>query len=335
VATWGTVSWKPAAGSDGRIRVFTRSGNVSTPDDTWSAWAGPYETAEGEPVRSPAARYLQWKVILTAGTGRAPAPALASVMLAYLQRNLRPRVDDVTVHPAGVVFQRPFPTGEPEIAGLDTERPENRFPVFSMPLGTPMPGGSAAPILGRRLYQKGLRAFAWQARDENDDRLIYDVHFRRVEETDWHPLRLATPDQVVVWDTTSVADGDYLVRVTASDRPNNPPSAALTGERQTLAFPIDNTPPSIAVRQVSMSGTGTTVAFEVRDAHSVVEHVEFSMDAGPWEEAFPVDGASDSLRERYEIKLEGTAAGRVVIRATDAMNNTGTARVEPPPSPAK
>jgi len=329
VASWGTISWRTAAGAGGQVQVFSRSGNTATPDDTWSAWEGPYQDSEGEAVRSPAARYFQWKVVLRARPNE--APALASMSVAYLQRNQRPRVTDITVYPPGVVFQRPFPTGEPEIAGLDAALPESRFPVFSMPLGPVSTGGSPGPGLGRRLYQKSLQAFVWKADDENDDRLIYDVQFRRIDETAWKPIRLGTLDEILVWDTTSVADGTYVVRVTASDRLSNPPAAALAGDAQSHAFEVDNTPPAVVVLQVKPDGTRSVVAFEVRDSHSAIDRVDYSVDAGPWQPAYPMDGAADATRERYEIVVEGPASGRVVIRATDAMNNSGTARVETPP----
>jgi hypothetical protein len=329
VASWGTVSWRTTAGAGGQVEVFARSGNTATPDGTWSAWDGPYTTAEGDAIRCPAARYFQWKVVLRARTNE--APALASVSVAYLQRNQRPRVTDITVHPPGVVFQRPFPTGEPEIAGLDAARPEARFPVYSMPLGSVSTGGSTGPSLGRRLYQRALQAFVWSAADDNGDRLIYDVQFRRIDETAWKPIRMGTLDEVLVWDTTSVADGSYVLRVTASDRLSNPPSVALAGDAQSQAFEVDNTPPAVTVLQVKPDGARSSVVFEVRDSHSVIERVEYSVDAGAWQTAYPMDGAADATRERYEIVVEGQAAGRVVIRAADAMNNTGTARVETPP----
>jgi hypothetical protein len=66
----------------------------------------------------------------------------------------------------------------------------------------------------------------------------------------------------------------------------------------------------------------------VRDAHSAIATVEYSIDTGRWQPAYPVDGAADSRSERYEIRVDGDAAGRVVIRAADAMNNAATARVE-------
>jgi hypothetical protein len=58
--------------------------------------------------------------------------------------------------------------------------------------------------------------------------------------------------------------------------------------------------------------------------------VEYSVDTGRWQPAYPVDGAADSRRERFEVRVEGDAAGRMVIRAVDAMNNAGTARVAAP-----
>jgi hypothetical protein len=328
-ATWGTLSWRTGDTRGGRVQVFTRSGNTATPDDAWSPWAGPYERAEGEGVRSPAARYLQWKVTLAAGTGPDAAPSLASMSIAYLQRNQRPRVTDITVHPPGVVFQRPYPTGDPEIAGLDNTLPEFRFPVFSMPLGTPVTRGSA-PALGRRLYQKGLQAFAWRAEDPNDDRLVYDLHVRRVGDTSWKPLRSATLDELVAWDTTSVADGTYVLRVTASDRLANPSAAALAGELVSTTFDVDNTPPVIGPVAIKPDGTRSVVTFEVSDTQSVVDRLEYSVDLGPWQTVYPTDGAADSRKERFEVVIEGAAAGRVTLRATDAMNNTGTARVEAP-----
>ncbi len=46
VADWGTLSWRASVPAGGRVDVFTRSGNTATPDDTWSAWSGPYVELE-------------------------------------------------------------------------------------------------------------------------------------------------------------------------------------------------------------------------------------------------------------------------------------------------
>lgn len=329
VATWGTITWRAIADAPDRVQVFTRAGNTPTPDDTWSDWAGPYRRPDGDAVTSPAARYFQWKAVLTSTAADRTAPALISMSVAYLQRNLRPRVTAITVNQPGVVYQKPYPVGEPEIAGLGDVPGDARAPVYSLPLG---PGGSAAsgPALGRRMYQKGLQSFAWRADDDNDDRLRYDVFYRTTEDPSWYPLRRQLEDQILTWDTTSVPDGTYLIKVAASDRAHNAAGAGLIGELVSEAFEIDNGAPAIAVQQTTKDGTATRVVFEVRDGHSAVSTAEYSVDGARWQTAYPADGSADSRVERFEIRVEGDAAGRVIIRASDAMNNATTARVEGP-----
>ena len=329
VASWGTITWQPTASAPDRVQVFTRAGNTPTPDDTWSDWAGPYQRPAGDAIASPAARYFQWKAVLTSAPGDAAPPALVSLSVAYLQRNLRPRVTAIAVNPPGVVYQRPYPAGDPEIAGLGDAPGDAKTPVFSLPLGT---GGSSSsgPALGRRMYQKGLQSFTWGADDDNDDRLRYDIAFRTVGDPVWHVLRRQVEEQILTWDTTSVPDGTYLLKVAASDGAANRPETGLVGELESDAFEIDNGAPAITVLQATKDGTGTKIVFEVRDGHSTVSAAEFSVDAGRWQTAYPVDGAADARVERFEIRVEGDAAGRVVIRASDSMNNVATARVEGP-----
>ena len=117
IATWGAIRWQAAAPQGTRIEVSTRSGNTRTPDETWSDWTPAYAVQEGSPISSPRARYLQWRAVLTGSRG--DGPLLTSVTAAYLPRNIRPEVMSITINPPGTVFQRPFPTGDPEIAGFD------------------------------------------------------------------------------------------------------------------------------------------------------------------------------------------------------------------------
>ena len=113
----------------GEIELYSRSGNTATPDETWSAWSKPYTTAQGEPISSPNARYLQWRAVLKSSQAGGSGPVLTSVTAAYLPRNLRPVVSSITVHPPGAVFQRPFSTGELEIAGFEDNTSDGRPPM--------------------------------------------------------------------------------------------------------------------------------------------------------------------------------------------------------------
>jgi hypothetical protein len=320
VASWGAIRWR-FTGRPGQVQIVTRSGNTATPDETWSAWSNPHTAAEGEPISSPNARYLQWKATISSETG--DGPVLTSVTAAYLPRNLRPEVTSITVHPPGAVFQRPFSTGDMEIAGFEDNTSDGRQPTQSTSSSSsPSP---ATPALGRRTYQKGLQTFVWKADDQNDDRLQYDVFYRREGETSWKVLKRALWDPITVWDTTSVPDGTYVLKIAASDAPSNSPATTLIGELESSSFEIDNTPPRIEIQPAARANS-RTVVFTVRDEQSSVHRVEYSLDGSRWRTVYPKDGIADSRREDFEILLEESEIGRsVLIRATDGMSNVATA----------
>ena len=325
-AAWGTIKWSALVPDGATLEIATRSGNTETPDETWSDWSQAYTDPTGSPIGSPRARYLQWRAELAAGPG--PAPELTSVTAAYLPRNARPRVTAITIHPPGTVFQRPFPTGNPDIAGFSGDTPERRAAAETQD------GRGAttnAPALGRRAYQKGLLTFVWRAEDDDLDELRYDVRYRREGETAWKPLKRELPDSILVWDTTSVPNGRYTVQIVASDLPSNSPDTALTASMESTTFEIDNMPPTVTVTAVRRADDRTVIAFDVRDADSAVQKAEYSLDGDRWQTIYPLDGIADSRAEQFELVLEDeTAAAGVVIRATDSLNNITSARGEAP-----
>ncbi|MGH9176446.1 MAG: hypothetical protein ACRD1H_18900, partial [Vicinamibacterales bacterium] len=270
VATWGTLSWRAAMPAGTKVELRTRSGNTRTPDEAWSAWSEPYPNATGSAITSPNARYLQWRAVLT---GSGDSPVLTSVTAAYLQRNVRPEVASVTVHPPGVVFQKPFSTGEAEIAGFDAEPIDRRMAAANAAAA----GG--APALGRRTYEKGLQTFVWKASDENGDDLTFDVFYRREGETSWKLLKGGLTDSILVWDTASAPNGSYVLKVVASDQKSNSADTALKGERESGSFDIDNTPPTVTLGALRRDGGAIVVPIEIRDSDSVVSRVEYSLDA--------------------------------------------------------
>ncbi len=325
VATWGALSWRSTTPAGGRIQVMTRSGNTETPDDTWSNWSAAYSTPDGSPITSPKARFLQWRVVVS---GTTDSPVLTSVKAAYLQRNMRPVVRSITVHSPGIVFQKPYSTGDPDLAGFDNQTtPERTLTNNAM---TPQ-SSSGSPALGRRTYQKGLQTLVWRADDENDDELSYEIRYRREGDTAWKVLRREVSDAILVWDTTTVPTGTYFVKIVASDLPSNATGAALTGEMDSVAFEVDNMPPEIAVQSVRADGTRTIITFDVKDDHSPISKVESSIDGQLWRPAFPTDGIADSRSEHYELVVDGPLGPRgLSLRASDSMNNVATTVVDAP-----
>ena len=329
VATWGAIKWQGAIPAGTTLQVSTRSGNTRTADETWSDWSAPYADPSGSPIVSPRARYLQWRAVLAGA--RDQAPVLNSVIAAYLPRNSRPRVSTITIHPPGTVFQRPFPTGEPELAGFEGDTPDRRAAIQTANAANT----NAGPALGRRAYQKGLLTFVWRAEDDNRDELVYDVQYRREGEAEWKALRRGLRDAIFVWDTTSVPNGRYVVQVVASDLPTNAPDAALAGSMESTTFEVDNTPPTVTVIGARREGARAILGFEVRDTDSAVQKVEYSVDGDRWQTVYPKDGIADSRFEQFDLPLEGDAARGVIIRATDSLNNVTSARGEAPAVPAR
>jgi hypothetical protein len=229
---------------------------------------------------------------------------------------MRPVVTSITVHPPGAVFQKPF--GEDgAIAGMDDADVQTRRAQQGE---SPAP----APALGRRMFQKGLQTLSWRAEDSDGDRLVYTLSYRREGETEWHVLRDGMVDALTVWDTTTVPDGRYSLRVSASDAPSNVAGRALAGERESPAFEIDNTGPAIVI-ELPRAAAPNRLTFVVRDAQTEIDRVEYSIGGAPYQTISPVDGVADSREERYELALPaGTPLSRVMIRATDAMQNTSS-----------
>ena len=175
--------------------------------------------------------------------------------------------------PSGNRLSAAVPHGDPEIPGFEGEPLDRRFAAQTAgnTLGT-------TPSLGRRAYQKGLLTFVWRAEDDNRDDLVYDVLYRREGDTTWKPLKQNLSEAIMVWDTTSVPNGRYILRVVASDTPSNSSATTLTGSLESTTFDIDNTPPAIVVTGSRRDGNRIVLTFDVRDEDSAVQRVEYSID---------------------------------------------------------
>jgi len=309
VARWGMLSWRGSTPGSSRIELASRSGNTAIPNATWSEWSSAYTDDAGSQITSPNGRYLQWRASLFGGDA---SPVLSSVTAAYLPRNRRPEVTQLTVLSPGTAFQESISSGDPPIAGLDT----TRVGETTRPSNT----------VGRETYRKGIQTFRWQARDADGDRLEYAVAYQRDDERTWQPLRTGLRDTVFAWNTTTMPDGAYRVKVTASDLRANAPGAALVGERQSTVFDIDNAAPRIEIIGEREEAGRHLLSFTVRDDQSPIRRVEVSQGNDEWQLVFPLDGIPDGLTERFETVLDGPLNTPVLIRATDALRNAASAR---------
>jgi hypothetical protein len=307
IATWGRIWWR----GEGNVELQTRSGNGERPDATWSDWSSVYRDPAGNQISSPRARFIQWRTTLRSTATAASWMEDASV--AYMQRNVAPEVLSITTLPIGVGLQSmPQVPADPNIesSGLD-----------------PALFGVAAQIPPRRLYQRGARSIQWQAEDRNGDTLEYSVYYRALSEKTFRLLKDKLRDNFLTIDGATLADGRYVIKIVASDAPDNPPGKALSGERLSEPLDIDNTPPVVrVVGQPQINQNRVRLIFDVEDATGRVKRADVSVDGSPWSPTFPDDGIADNARERYTIDLPLAASGEqtVSLRAFDSSGNVGS-----------
>ena len=321
LSSWGVIRWNLRVPSAEGIQFYTRSGNSSKPDSSWSDWQGPYSDPAGSPVSSPPSRYLQWKVEFGGVTG-----AVDSVTATYLQRNMAPEMRAITVHPPGLAFVQ-IPTSNSS-GGSPVGGP-NQSHLRSLPQSVRRLEGRRIAPPPRRVYIPGAMSVSWKASDPNQDDLHYSLRYRAQGETAWKLLEGELTKTQFTFDGSSFPDGTYWVKVVASDEPSNPPESALENEIVSRAFVIANSSPLVQEAESSLQGGKSVIRFRARTRGSTVHQAEYSVDAGAWKIIFPRDGIADSETENYEFALQDLPAGEhtITLRVVDSVGNLGTGKL--------
>lgn len=327
---WGRLSWWGENGAGSAIELYVRAGNTSDPGKNWSPWAGPYRDPKGQEVECPPARFVQWKAALHGGSNPSN---LSWVEMAYLPKNVEPQIGSVVMQTPGVrVAGFGQQSGPPQAAPVQL-----RMPAAPGAQGSGSPRSSESPRFEpppQGFSQKGYQAVLWGAEDANDDELTYSVYYRGENEKDWKLLKDKLEQKFYSWDTNSMPDGAYYLKIVASDEKSNPPSEALRAERVSERFVVDNTPPTITeiTSEPAPGAAGdpaATVRFRASDSASSIVRAQYSLDAGDWTIVPPVGGLSDSPAEQYSITLRGIAPGEhtLSVRVYDQFENESAAKV--------
>ncbi len=304
LSTWGVLSWEGEL-SGGKVSLYTRSGNTERPELTWSPWT---KVQEGEVLRiaSPVARFLQWKCELQ-GIGKS-IPILDKVSITYMQKNLPPEITAVIIHKPGEYYE--IKEGSSSPGNSSSGKSGLLFPQ----------------TLAKSENKKGFRTVEWLFQDPNIDGLTFDIFYSSTKDKLWKPLAKEWEGSGYSWDSAQMADGKYQIKIVASDLPSNPEKLALTAEKLSDPFVIDNTAPEIADVSAGKIGPRRVIKFRVNDEWNLISSVQYSIDAGGWQIIYPIDGICDSEEEQFELTIPGDREGPLylAIKATDAANNVGT-----------
>lgn len=282
-ARFGAMTYR----ATGPLELSTRTGNTATPDKTWSEWSNPI--ASGATVPSPAARYVQ----VRARFARAPGAELQEILLPFVTDNLRPVVTEVDAQSKSTTKE----TKE----GL-------------------------APSGGEPPKHESVVHVSWKIDNPDQDALRYRIYYRlqAVARGAWREMLRS--DEIVTkteydWETATLPEGKYDIRVEASDEPSNPPDQVQRHSLETTGVLVDNTPPTFPVATL----TGRKLKARVVDGVGPITRVDVSIDGrAEWRPLAPVDRVFDSADESFEADLSSVIpAGShiVALRAYDAAGN--------------
>lgn len=320
---WGRISYR----GTGTISVATRAGNLNHPESNWSPWTALQpdtnerilcDSCGGGRSVSPAARFLQYKIEI-GSPAASPAAEVSFVELAYLPKNVAPVVREIEVTPPNYRFPP---------ASLSVTPSTN---ITLSPLGQSTTSATPSSLdLGTSQtmnYAKGHIGARWLASDENGDTLAYKVEIRGVKDSVWQLLKDSVKDKYVSWDGTAFPDGEYVLRVTASDASSNPPDQALQASLVSDPFLIDNTPPEIMNLAASVSGNKIQVHWSARDSRSNIQKAEYSVNGGDWLVVEPVNKLTDSPEEDYRLEIDRKPGEQVVaVRVSDEFDNQSVSK---------
>lgn len=316
-ARWGRLEWRAETNS-GKLSFQTRSGNSARPDSTWSEWSEPISDPARNAVASPNARYIQWRVEITPGSGA--APVLDAVALSYQPQNGRPVVRSIQVTPQWAAAQaKPAAPAQQSPVSYSITVTDTGDAGQATSSGTPTQTVSRTGM--QQLY------LSWQADDPDGDTLIYSVFYRGEDEREWKLLKADIRENTLQQDGEVFADGRYFFRVVASDRLANSPQAARESDLVSPPVLIDQTPPRVRILEPKRQSQEWILDVRVEDSASPIRRAEYSVNAGPWTVLEAADGITDGREESFTVRLAGDGGERsVVVRALDAAGNPGLAR---------
>jgi len=297
-ARFGRMDWF----GQGTIEARTRSGNTAEPGAGWSDWSAPL--SRGGMVTSPEARYLQLRFDW-ARDGRA---VLRAAEVAYRPLNRRALITELD---PGSPFAG---KGKPAKARKDEKGPR--------------PSTRTIPARPEKRNDAVAR-ITWKVDNPDDDELRYRLWYRAVGRDLWRPI--TREDEVLTrtrydWNTASVPEGRYQIRLLADDSPSNDPADVLSDERISEPIIVDNQPPVVR----DLAHARGVISGRAEDGFSAISWIEMSVDGGPWLPVFPRDGVFDQTREDFRVELPaGLEPGphAVAVRAWDRAGNAGTAEI--------
>ena len=346
ISKWGRIKWAAEMPEGTSVELQTRTGNVATPDNTWSDWSSAYKNSAGEQISAKNTRYIQYRVMMKTSKEEV-TPKVSNITISYLTPNQSPDIK-LTAPMGGEVW-----SGKETIkwVGTDPDKDKLTYDVYY----SKDDGKEWTAIVG------GIDGKSGNGTGKDDKKLSADEIAGKVKtELEKSPDVPKDMKQQVLdkigesakpkaaattsiasnsststshsWDTTKVADGMYIIKVVANDKTSNSIDA-MTGEAISDPLVICNTPPKMTIFQkgVEMKAAGSAIISGSAESKLIeVVGVQYRVDGASWIATTPEDGVFDSPSEAFTLTTDNLTTGKhkVEVQAVDSAGNASTETVE-------
>ena len=114
------------------------------------------------------------------------------------------------------------PTGPAPAASAQLKMPQRAgatpYPIIAASLDTSAKS-LKMDVPPQGFVDRGYQSVLWSAHDDNDDDLVFSVYYRGEGEQSWRLLKDKLTQRFYSWDTTTIPDGAYYLKIVASDLP--------------------------------------------------------------------------------------------------------------------
>lgn len=295
----GHVDWH---GESVRLEVRTGS-TYDVSKANWTAFAKVPEL--GGVPRVKEGRFVQFRAVLGGANTH-----LRAVRVSYQAPNIAP-----TLYGVQVVDRKAKSTGNKQ--GVQKKR-----------LRTLRKASKVLSSAKAKFYT-GIKRIGFDVQDRNGDFLVFHVSVRRIGDRFWVPLTrdAGTPLLFVDWNAAEWPEGDYEVKVRATDAHENAPGDGLSAELVSGPIRVDNSPPVIG----ELSLRAGKLRFRVKDAASRIRSVRVAVGNGAWQTVSSNDGMIDSSDEFFAVDLSqlGVQSSTILrVQAQDSFGHLGRAGIE-------
>jgi len=180
--------------------------------------------------------------------------------------------------------------------------------------------------------KEGVFKISYVTKDDNGDKLVYKIDFRKIGRTNWIELKDETAAASYEWDGKTAEDGRYEIRITASDEKSNTTLTKLTGSRISEPVVVDNTGPLVRNMKITDplkdNGQYRILGVEIVDELSAIGKLEYTIDSNAdWIGTVPDDLVYDTTDENFTIRIDAEKElpkgdHVLTVRVSDAVGNT-------------